>query len=128
MVREYFNEAPDLRKGKNTQYSVSDALLSGFAVFFTKSGSFNNFEKTFAVKNSTASLNIKNLLKINKITSANTTRNILDGLAPVTDTLFCPKFDTRSCLISAQNSVQIVVPNYLKISKSSREKMPSNDI
>jgi hypothetical protein len=36
---------PDLRKGKNKHYTVRDAALSAFAVFFTQSPSFLAYQR-----------------------------------------------------------------------------------
>ena len=37
---------PDTRKGKNKSYSVRDATLSAFSVFFTQSPSFLSFQRS----------------------------------------------------------------------------------
>ena len=40
-IRETFRALPDVRKGGNNQrYTLEDAALSAFAVFFTQSPSF----------------------------------------------------------------------------------------
>ena len=35
-----FDELPDLRKGKNSQYEMADAGMGAFSVFFTQCASF----------------------------------------------------------------------------------------
>jgi hypothetical protein len=49
-IHSMFGEAPDLRPGRNTSYSVSDALKTGFSLIFFKSPSFNNFHNIYSTK------------------------------------------------------------------------------
>ena len=40
------DQLPDSRRGKNIQYSIKDATLAAFAVFFTQSPSFLAHQQT----------------------------------------------------------------------------------
>jgi hypothetical protein len=40
MFHQRLDGLPDQRKGENKQYSLKDAALGGFSVFFTQSPSF----------------------------------------------------------------------------------------
>ena len=45
-LRRLFAQFPDPRTGKNTRYSMEDAALGAFSVFFTQSPSFLAFQRS----------------------------------------------------------------------------------
>ncbi len=79
-IKNTFEQTQDQRKGKNTQYKTTDAILSAFSVFFTQSPSFldyqRNLEKTHQ-KN-----NLQTLFGTHKTPTDNQIRNILDSVNP----------------------------------------------
>lgn len=44
-LRSAINEFPDKRRGKNTMFSIQDAALGAFSVFFIQSPSFLSYQK-----------------------------------------------------------------------------------
>jgi hypothetical protein len=71
-LQQIFEEFPDLRTGKNTQYEVSDAGKGAFSVFFTQCASFlehqeemqrlkgrSNAQTLFGMKNIRSWLRVK---------------------------------------------------------------------
>ncbi len=44
-IRTFFIQLPDYRAGINTKYSIEDAALSAFSVFFMQSSSFLEYQK-----------------------------------------------------------------------------------
>jgi hypothetical protein len=40
ILNETFTSLPDVRKGRNKQYSMGDAAMAAFSVFFMQSASF----------------------------------------------------------------------------------------
>lgn len=44
-IRNTFSQLPDHRTGINTKYSIEDAALSAFGVFFMQSPSFLEYQK-----------------------------------------------------------------------------------
>ena len=75
---------PDTRKGKNTRYTLVDAALGAFAVFFTQSPSFLAHQRT--LEQSRGRSNCQGLFGIDKIPTDNHIRDMLDPVAP--DALF----------------------------------------
>jgi hypothetical protein len=78
--RSVLKHFPDKRVGKNCSYSVADAALGAFSVFFMQSPSFLAHQRTMEAtehKNNAASL-----FKVNKIPSDNHMRDLLDDVAP----------------------------------------------
>jgi glycerol uptake facilitator-like aquaporin len=80
-LTKQFGGAPDHRIGRNITYAVSTALLVALALFFTNATSMHDFYISY-LKIKTSKINILSLFKIikDKIPTANTVRNILDGL------------------------------------------------
>jgi len=71
---------PDRRTGKNTRYTIKDAALGAFAVFFTQSPSFLAYQRT--MKQSKGRSNAESLFGIEHIPCDNQIRTLLDPLAP----------------------------------------------
>lgn len=78
-VMSSFPTLPDLRKGKNTQYHVEDALRSAFSLFFMQSSSFLQYQRQMDTKKGRS--NAKSLFGIAKIPCDNQIRALLDPVA-----------------------------------------------
>jgi hypothetical protein len=78
---------PDHRRGKNIQYSLKDAALAAFAVFFTQSPSFLAHQRSLRQAKGTS--NAERLFGITHIPCDNQIRTLLDPLSPA---LFFPLF------------------------------------
>lgn len=83
------DQVPDTRRGKNTQYSIKDAALAAFAVFFTQSPSFLAHQQTLLQAKGRS--NAETLFGIARIPCDNQIRALLDPLSP---TLLFPMFTT----------------------------------
>lgn len=71
---------PDLRSGKNTQYSMKDISFSAFAVFFCQSPSFLAYQRL--MQEARGSNNGRTLFGIQKLPTDNQIRNLLDPVDP----------------------------------------------
>ena len=71
---------PDHRTGKNIRYSIKDAALGAFSVFFTQSSSFLAHQQ--AMEKSKGRSNAGSLFQIEKIPCDNQIRSLLDPLTP----------------------------------------------
>lgn len=71
---------PDTRRGFNTTYSIADAALGAFSVFFTQSPSFLSHQEH--LQNQNGKNNANSLFQVDNIMSANQIRNLLDPVAP----------------------------------------------
>ena len=80
---------PDKRTGQNTTYSIKDAALSAFSVFFTQSPSFLAHQRT--MKQNKGRSNAESIFGVEKVPGDNQIRNLLDPIAP--DHLF-PMFES----------------------------------
>ena len=78
LFRQQFEQVPDHRKGKNTTYKISDAVLGAFAVFFTQSPSFLAYQRQ--MKRSKGRSNAESLFQIEQIPSDPQIRNLLDPI------------------------------------------------
>ncbi len=74
------SEFPDKRTGKNLTYSMEDAVLGAFSVFFTQSPSFLAFQK--AMEENKGRSNAQTLFEMNQIPCDNHIRDLLDGVSP----------------------------------------------
>ena len=92
---------PDLRTGDNKTYSMRDAGLSGFSVFFTQSPSFLNYQES--MQKSKGNSNARTVFTIEKIPSDNQIRNLLD---PVSPTLLFPAFSSVFSLLQEKDIVE----------------------
>jgi hypothetical protein len=79
---------PDPRKGKNKHYSLVDAAVGAFAVFFTQSPSFLAYQRAMAAHKGQS--NAHTLFGLTQIPSDNQIRALLD---PVPPELLGPIFD-----------------------------------
>src|SRR5512141_339596 len=84
-----FDQLPDHRTGRNVTYTIKDAVLSAFAVFFMQSPSF--LAQQQVVQRRHGRNNAQSLFGGAQIPSDNQIRNLLDPLPP--ERLF-PLFDT----------------------------------
>lgn len=83
LVREFkwlLKAIPDPRVGSNTSYSISDAALSAFSVFFMQSPSF--LAHQIRMQDLSGENNAKSLFQVDSIPSDNQIRNILDPISP----------------------------------------------
>jgi hypothetical protein len=71
---------PDTRTGSETVYTMADAALGAFSVFFTQSPSFLDFQRTLQVAKGCN--NALALFGITRIPSDNQIRNLLDPVPP----------------------------------------------
>jgi hypothetical protein len=78
--RKDLEHLPDKRTGSNKSYSMVDAALGAFSVFFMQSASFLAHQREMEA--GTKSNNARSLFKIDKIPSDNHIRNLLDEVAP----------------------------------------------
>lgn len=84
-IRTTFREFPDERRGGNHQrYTVDDAALSAFSVFFTQSPSFLDYQRR--MQRRLGRNNAQSLFGVHPIPSDNQIRNLLDPVPP--ETLF----------------------------------------
>jgi hypothetical protein len=73
---------PDHRKGQNTPYSITDAALGAFGLFFTQSPSFLDYQRT--LQRTQGQNNARTLVRVAQIPCDNQGRNLLDPLRPST--------------------------------------------
>ncbi len=71
---------PDGRKGNAVQYSIRDAGLAAFAVFFMQSPSFLAYQRDMAKRK--GSSNARTLFELERIPCDQQIRNILDEIHP----------------------------------------------
>jgi len=81
-ARSIFEQLPDKRTGDNVTYSMTDAAMGAFSVFFTQSPSFLDFQRT--LKASQGCSNTQTLFGMANIPSDNQVRNLLDPVPPKT--------------------------------------------
>lgn len=79
-LRQCFAQFPDKRTGKNLRYSLQDAALGAFSIFFTQSPSFLAFQR--AMEESKGLSNAQTLFAIEHIPTDNHIRDLLDAVAP----------------------------------------------
>jgi hypothetical protein len=73
---------PDPRTGMNGQYTMKDAVLSAFSVFFTQSPSFLGFQRDMERKK--GKNNVSSLFGVFKIPTDAEIRNLMDPVDPHT--------------------------------------------
>ena len=82
-IRTTFRAFPDGRRGGNHQrYTMEDAALSAFAVFFTQSPSFLDYQ--CRMQRRLGRNNAQSLFGVHQIPSDNQIRNLLDSVPPET--------------------------------------------
>jgi len=79
-LEDAVTQFPDKRTGENTRYSMRDAALSAFSVFFTQSPSFLSHQELMQRKK--GSNNAKSIFTIRTIPSDNQIRTLLDPVEP----------------------------------------------
>ena len=80
-VRDTFCGLPDARKGGNNQrYTMEDAALAAFSVFFTQSPSFLDYQ--VRMQKERGRNNAASLFGVHRIPSDQQIRNLLDPVAP----------------------------------------------
>jgi hypothetical protein len=80
-IRDTFRCFPDVRKGGNNQrYTLEDAALSAFAVFFTQSPSFLDYQ--VRMQKERGRNNADSLFGVHKIPSTTQIVNLLDPVSP----------------------------------------------
>ena len=84
VLRSIFERFPDQRTGDNVMYSMADAAIGAFSVFFTQSPSFLDFQRTMEVTKGRS--NAQSLFGMTRTPSDNHIRNLLDPVPP--DTVF----------------------------------------
>jgi len=75
-----FERLPDSRTGKNIVYSMKDATLGAFSVFFTQSPSFLDFQRNMELTKGKSNAN--SLFQMIDIPTDNHIRNLLDPVPP----------------------------------------------
>ena len=81
-LREVFARFPDRRTGKNKSYSMLDAALGAFAVFFAQSPSFLASQK--AMQKARGLSNARTLFGMERVPTDNHVRTLLDAVPPET--------------------------------------------
>ena len=71
---------PDERTGDNVKYSMADAAMGGFSVFFTQSPSFLDSQRNLEVTQGCS--NARSLFAMTRTPSDNHIRNLLDPVPP----------------------------------------------
>lgn len=79
-LRTTFETFTDRRTGKNTAYTMTDAGLSAFSVFFMQSPSFLDFQRT--MQETQGKNNAQTLFGVFRIPTDNHIRNLLDAVKP----------------------------------------------
>ena len=79
-LKQVFEEFPDERKGKNSQYEMMDAGLGAFSVFFIQCASF--LEHQEEMKRTKGRSNAESLFEMINIPSDNQIRGLLDPVLP----------------------------------------------
>ena len=73
---------PDERTGDNVKYSMADAAIAAFSVFFTQSPSFLDAQRNLEVTQGCS--NARSLFGMTRTPSDNHIRNLLDPVPPST--------------------------------------------
>ena len=81
-VRAAMSQLPDIRRGKNVQYSVADAGLSALSVFFMQCPSFLEFQRR--MQQTQGHNNAQTLFGVHAIPCDNQIRHLLDAEPPQT--------------------------------------------
>ena len=85
-LRTTFEAFCDRRTGKNTNYTMTDAGLSAFSVFFMQSPSFLDFQRT--MQETQGKNNAQTLFGVFQIPTDNHIRSLLDAVEPAVYPLF----------------------------------------
>src|SRR5919202_1616884 len=98
---QVLDHLPDTRRGKNSTYTIKDAALGAFAVFFTQSPSFLAHQQ--ALRQAKGVSNAEHLFGMTQIPCDNQIRTLLDPVPP--DQLF-PVFRTITQALGAAGTVE----------------------
>lgn len=79
-LKEAMKTFPDQRTGNNLVYSIEDAAMGAFAVFFTQSPSFLAYQKSMEQSNGKS--NAQTVFGMHKIPTDNHIRSLLDKVSP----------------------------------------------
>ena len=79
-IRRTFEQFTDPRRGKNTRYTLVDAGLSAFSVFFMQSPSFLEYQRSLNQR--LGKNNAQTLFGVHDIPSDNQIRHLLDATEP----------------------------------------------
>jgi hypothetical protein len=80
-IHQVFEELPDFRlPSPALKYSIKDAALGAFSMFFSQSPSFLSYQQ--AMKQAQGKSNAESLFGIHQIPTDNQIRNLLDPIAP----------------------------------------------
>jgi hypothetical protein len=79
-IRDTFETFIDPRRGNNTRYTMVDAALSAFSVFFMQSPSFLEYQRS--LDQAQGKNNAQTLFGVHQIPSDNQIRNLLDATPP----------------------------------------------
>ena len=93
---------PDIRVGTNKQYTISDAALSAFSVFFTQSPSFLAYQRS--MQQNKGNNNGRTLFGIDKIPSDNQIRALLE---PVPADCVSPVFNQTFQMMQERDALQV---------------------
>ena len=93
---------PDIRVGTNTQYTIRDAVLSAFSVFFTQSPSFLAYQRS--MQQNKGNNNGRTLFGIDKIPSDNQIRALLE---PVPADCVSPVFNQTFQMMQERDALQV---------------------
>ena len=80
--RSTVDRFPDERTGDNVEYSMADAAMGAFSVFFTQSPSFLDSQRNLEVTQGCS--NARSLFVMTRTPSDNHIRNLLDPVSPGT--------------------------------------------
>ena len=125
-LHEVFDELPDYRKySPNLTYSVRDAALGAFSMFFSQSPSFLSHQR--AMQRAQGHNNAQSLFGITEIMSDNQIRNILD---PITPDCFYPIFSESFDLLEKEGHLNNyrVLDDYLLVPIDGTEFFRSSKI
>lgn len=125
ILKSYAKLLPDNRSGQNTQYTISDAALSAFSVFFMQSPSFLAHQRQ--MDDAKGKNNVGSLFQAENIPCDNQIRNLLDSVPPDS---FSPIFDI---LISELDNQELLTPfrsinDTLLVALDGTQFFSSNDI
>jgi hypothetical protein len=79
-LRTTFETFTDRRRGKNTHYTLVDAALSAFSVFFMQSPSFLEHQRT--MQDTQRKDNAQTLFGVHQVPTDNPIRSLLDAVDP----------------------------------------------
>ena len=79
-LEQTFEEFPEHRRGKNSQYDLADAGMGAFSVFFTQSPSFLAYQRDLKLRKGRS--NAEKLFALRDIPSDNQIRSLLDPISP----------------------------------------------